>query len=472
MGSQQQKELKKLNNTSKKDKNNNLMNQKPIKVFAWICCLLFACSTAMAQTGVKHAFTVKECVDYAHKNNVQVKNALLNVQIQQEINRDVTAAALPSLSGVISGNDYLKIPTSLLPGEIFGQPAGTYIPVQFGTKYNANAGLQLQQLLFDGQVFVGLQARSTSIAFSNKNVEVTEEMIKANVYKIYYQLVASKTQIGIFDANLDRLNKLLSDTKALYQNGFVEKLDIDKISVQISNLETDKLKALNSIDIGYQALKTLIGMPTKDVLILTEELTEDKIKKDFTSDTTFNYADRKDFQYLDLAKQLNELNIKRYKMSFLPTLSLSGSYTKNAQRNQFNFFGKGDWFTTSFVGVNLSVPIFSGFSKTSHVTKSKLELQQTVNQIDNLRLTIDNEIETAKLNFNAATITLDYQKKNMALAENVFNQTKKKFELGTGSNTEITAAQTDLRTAQANYINALYAAIIAKVDYYKAIGKL
>ncbi len=448
------------------------MNQKPIKVFAWMICILFAASSAMAQTGVKHAFTVKECVDYAHKNNLQVKNALLNVQIQQEVNRDVTAAALPSFSGVISGNDYLKIPTSLLPGEIFGQPAGTYIPVQFGTKYNANAGFQLQQLLFDGQVFVGLQARSTSIAFSNKNVEVTEEMIKANVYKIYYQLVASKTQIGIFDANLDRLNKLLSDTKALYQNGFVEKLDIDKISVQISNLETEKLKALNSIDIGYQALKTLIGMPTKDVLVLTEELSEDKIKKDFTNDTTFNYTDRKDYQYLDLAKQLNELNIKRYKMSFLPTLALSGSYTKNAQRNKFNFFGKGDWFTTSFVGLNLSVPIFSGFSKTSHVTKSKLELQQTENQIYNLRLTIDNEIESAKLNFSAATKTLDYQKKNMLLAENVFNQTKKKFELGTGSNTEITAAQTDLTIAQANYINALYAAIIAKVDYYKAIGKL
>jgi outer membrane protein TolC len=448
------------------------MNQKPIKVFAWIFCILFAVNSAMAQTGIKHAFSVKECVDYAHKNNLQVKNALLNVQIQQEVNRDVTAAALPSLTGIISGNDYLKIPTSLLPGEIFGQPAGTYIPVQFGTKFNANAGLQLQQLLFDGQVFVGLQARSTSIAFSNKNVEVTEEMIKANVYKIYYQLVASKTQIGIFDANLERLNKLLSDTKALYENGFVEKLDIDKISVQISNLETEKLRALNSIDIGYQALKTLIGMPTKDELVLTEELTEDKIKKDFTADTSFNYTDRKDYQYLDLAKQLNELNIKRYKMSFLPTLALSGSYTKNAQRNQFNFFGKGDWFTTSFVGLNLSVPIFSGFSKTSHVTKSKLELQQTENQIDNLRLTIDNEIETAKLNFHAATITLDYQKKNMLLAENVFNQTKKKFELGSGSNTEITAAQTDLRTAQANYINALYSAIIAKVDFYKAIGKL
>jgi len=207
-------------------------------------------------------------------------------------------------------------------------------------------------------------------------------------------------------------------------------------------------------------------------LVLTEQINEEKIKKDFAIDTTFTYSDRKDFQYLDLAKQLNELNIKRYKMSYLPTLALSGSYTKNAQRNQFNFFGKGDWFTTSFVGLNLSVPIFSGFSKSSHVTKSQLELQQTVNQIDNLKLTIDNEIETAKLNFHAAVITLDYQKKNMLLTENVFNQTKKKFELGTGSNTEITAAETDLRTAQANYINALYSAIIAKVDYNKAIGKL
>ncbi len=461
-----------MNTTSKKDKNNNIMNQKTIKAFAWIVCLLFAASTAMAQTGVKHAFTVKECVDYAHKNNVQVKNALLNVKIQQEINRDVTSAALPTVSGVISGNDYLKIPTSLLPGEIFQQPAGTFIPVQFGTKYNANAGLQIQQILFDGQVFVGLQARSTSIAFSNKNVEVTEEMIKTNVYKIYYQLVASKTQISIIDANLDRLNKLQADTKVMYQNGFVEKLDIDKISVQISNLETEKLKALNSIDIGYHALKTLIGMPTKDELVLTEELTEDKITKDFLSDTAFNYSIRKDFQYLDLAKQLNELNIKRYRMSYLPTLALSGSYTKNAQRKQFDFFGKGDWYTTSFVGVNLSVPIFSGYSKAAKVTKSKFELQQTENQIENLKLTIDNEIETAKLNFNAATITLAYQKKNMALAENVFNQTQKKFQLGTGSNTEITAAQTDLRTAQANYINALYTAIIAKVDYYKATGKL
>jgi len=360
----------------------------------------------------------------------------------------------------------------LLPGEIFGQPAGTYIPVQFGTKYNANAGINLQQLLFDGQVFIGLKARSTSIEFQNKNVEVTEEAIKANIYKIYYQLVASKTQIGIYDANLDRLNKLLHDTKVLYQNGFAEKLDIDKISVQVSNIETEKLKALNSISVGYLGLKTLIGMPVKDTLVLTDQLTEDKIKQGINQDSAFTYDSRKDYQYLNLAKKLNEFNIRRYQLSYLPTIALTGAYTKNAQRNQFNFFGKGDWFTTSFIGLNVSIPIFDGFSKDAKLKKSRIELKQTENQIENLRNSIDNEVETARMNFSASITTLEYQKKNMELAENVFKQTTKKFELGTGSNTEITAAQTDLRTAQANYINALYGAIVAKVDFYKAVGKL
>ncbi len=159
-------------------------------------------------------------------------------------------------------------------------------------------------------------------------------------------------------------------------------------------------------------------------------------------------------------------------MSYLPVLSLNGAYSKNAQRNKFDFFGGGSWFTTSYIGLNLSVPIFSGFAKNARVERSKIELRETENQIDNLKLSIDSEVEQSKLNFRSATATMDFQKQNMQLAEKVYDQTKKKFEAGTGSNTEITSAQTDLVTAQTNYINALYTAIIARVDYLKAIGKL
>lgn len=425
-----------------------------------------------AQTKTKNEFSIAQCIEYANKNNVQVKTALLAIKSQEAINKEVTASAFPTLNATIGSMDYLKLPVSLLPGEIFGQPAGSYIPVKFGTKYNANASLQLQQLLFDGQVFVALQARRTTIAMQQKTAEVTEEMIKTNIHKIYYQLVVSKTQIGILDANIDRLNKLEHDSKELYKNGFVEKLDLDKIAVQIANLQTEKMKATNGIELGYIGLKTLIGMPVSDTLVLSDQITEDQIKTDIVNNQDYKYTDRKEFQAVSLGKQLNEYNIKRYQLSYLPTVTMSGAYTKNAQRNQFTFFKGGDWFTTSFIGVNISAPIFDGFARKARITKAKIDLQQTENQLQYLKLTIDAEVTQAKMNFAAAINTLNYQKKNMQLAESVYTQTKKKYEIGTGSNMEITAAQTDLVTAQTNYIGALYSAIIARVDYLKATGKL
>jgi outer membrane protein TolC len=153
-------------------------------------------------------------------------------------------------------------------------------------------------------------------------------------------------------------------------------------------------------------------------------------------------------------------------------LSLNGYYNKNAQRNKFDFFGKGEWFDISAITLQLQIPIFTGFSANARIAQANLALQKSINQREALKISIDSEIETARNTFTTAIKTLDYQKKNMALAQTVFDQTKKKFEIGTGSNTEITQAQTDLKAAQTNYLTALYNAIIAKIDYTKATGKL
>ncbi len=434
--------------------------------------LLLVASGASAQMPATntHSFTLQQTVEYAKKNNTQVKNALLNLDIQKQINRGITAAALPTLSGNIAATKYFDIPVQVIPAGPLAGPEDKAL--SFGLSYNSTAALQLQQLLFDGQVFVGLQARKASIDFQTKNIEVTEEAIKTNVEKVYYQLVVSKTQIALIDANIARLEKLQHDTKELYKTGFAEKLDVDKIDVQATNLKTQKLSIVNNINIGYLGLKTLIGMPTKEVLQLTDTLSEAQIKDGILQDAPYQYSDRKEYQYAMLGKKLNEYNIKRYKLSYLPTVSLSGTYAKQAYRHSFDFFQKGDWYPASWVGLNISIPIFDGFAKDSKIKQSKLELQQTENNIDNLKRTIDSDVEQATLNYKTAVATIDFQKKNMELAETVYNQTKKKFEIGTGSNTEITAAQTDLVTAQTNYINALYSAIIAKVDYQKAIGKL
>ena len=420
----------------------------------------------------RHEFSIQQAVDYAAKNNIQVRNALLDVKIQEQTNREITAAAYPQISASGSLVYNAKLPISLIPAEIFGGQPGTFQKLPFGVKWNATGGVQLNQLLFDGQVFVGLQARETVLKFQQKNVEVTEEMIKANIYKIYYQLVVSKKQIDLLDANITRFEQLLKDTRIIYDNGFAEKLDVDKVNVQLTNLQTEKTRALNMIENGHLGLKILMGMPVKDELVLTDTLDEAQIKNGVLVMDQFKYSDRKEYQFAELGIKLNQYNIKRYKLSKIPTLSLNGYYNKNAQRNKFDFFSDGDWFDISAFTLNLNIPIFSGFSTNAKIQKAKYELQKSLNAKDNLQLVIDNEIEVARTNFRSAIATLDFQKRNMELAESVYQQTKKKYEVGTGSQTEINSAQTDLKAAQTNYITSLYDAIIAKVDFLKATGKL
>ena len=455
----------------------NKQNKQSIKNMKKLLFLLLVfafvnLAKAQDSSNAVYAFSLDQCVEFAHKNNVQVKNALLAIDVQNQTNREIAGAALPTISTNLSGTDYTKIPTSLLPVQIFGGAAGTFIPVQFGTKYNANYGASIQQLLFDGQVFIALQARATSMEMQRKNAALTEEAIKANIYKIYYQLSASKTQLNILDANINRIKSLAHDAQIMYKNGFAEKLDVDKLSVQLNNLETEKLKANNSVAIGYMGLKMLMGMPVKDSLVLTDVVNETSLNNDVLTENNFQYNVRKDFQYLGTIKKLNEYNIKRYQLSNLPTIAMSGSYSKNAQRSKFDFFEGGNWFTTSLISLNVSLPIFNGFATDARIKRTKIELKQTENQIDALKNSIDNEITQAKLNYMSSVATVQFQKKNMELAETVYGQTKKKFEAGTGSNTEISAAQADLVSAQNNYMNALYSALIAKVDLLKATGKL
>jgi len=456
-------------------------------VFLLLLCMV----TLTIQAQQKHRMTAKEAAEYARKNNILVKNALVDVQIQQQTNREITAAAYPQINASANTSYAPNITIQTIPnfialgtygvlaqegvvdrnGNAIKPPSDVgFIEAQFGTRFNTIAGVSLQQLLFEGQVFVGLQARRTSMEFAMKNVEVTEENIRANIYKIYYQLAAGNTQLNIIDANIARLEKLLSDTRKLYENGFAERLDIDKLTVQLSNLQTEKQKVVNSIENGYLGLKLLMGMPVKDTLILTDTVNYEEIRSGVLDATLYNYSDRVEYQYAELGKKLNEYNIKRYQLTYFPTVALSSNYNYLRQSNKFGF--GGNWNPSSMIGLQISVPIFDGFARAARIQRARLQLEQTQNRIEDLKRTIDREVQQAVNNYTNALATLDNQKRNMELAEKVYNQTKKKFEIGTGSQTEINNANADLRVAQSSYISALYDAIIAKIDFLKATGKL
>lgn len=467
--------------------------RKKINALLIAASALFLIAAEQTSAQGKHDFSLKQTVDYGLKNAVQVKNALLDVKIQQQTNREITAAAYPQLNASIGATHYFNIAVTTLPnfispatyqvlidqgvkdgnGQPITIPAGGFgnIAAQFGVPWTANAGVDISQILFDGQVFVGLQARSTAMDLAKKTAAVTTEQINANIQKIYYQLVVGQKQLGSIQANIDRLQKLLHDTKEIYKNGFAEKLDVDKVQVQLNNLNTEKEKILNQLNAGNAGLKFLINMPQKDTLTLTDGLTDDDVKANIL-DSTYSYDDRKDIQLLTAASKLNGFNVKRYQLSRIPTIAAFGSYSKNAQRNKFDFFGAGDWFTTSLVGVKISVPIFDGFARRAKIENARLALEKSNNNLQQAKENMDYEATTIRMKMKTAILTLDNQKQNIKLAEDVYNSTRKKYEQGLGSNQEIYTAQTELTVAQNNYYSALYDAIVARIDYLKATGKL
>ncbi len=464
-----------------------------MKLKSVLIVLFFSLSIFGLRAQNIRSFSAKQAVDFAMQNAIEVKNALIDIQIQKQSNREITALAYPQINGSIGGTHYIDIPVTNLPnfispsvysvlinngvvdggGNPIQFPAGGFgnIAAKFGTSWNANGGMDISQILFDGQVFIGLKARSAAITLATQSAAVTKEQIKANVYKLYYQLIVGKKQATSIDANIERFEKLLYDTKEIYKNGFAEQLDVDKVEVQLNNLKTEKIKIDNQLEIGNAALKFLINLPQKETLILTDSLNEDEINSVSLTDS-INFKNRVEYQQLSTVLKLNNYNIKRYQYSKIPTLAAFGSYSKNAQRNSFNFFEKGDWFTTSIVGIKMTVPIFDGNARNARIQKAKLELLKTKNTMKKLEEGIEFEVSNASIKLKSALTTLTNQKANTALAEKVFNTTKLKYEQGLGSNIEIYNAQTELKVAQNNLYAALYDAIIAKIDFQKANGTL
>src|SRR5215213_560384 len=255
------------------------MDGRYFKGFAFLVAVV---SSLVVDAQQRYEFSVQQAIDYARKNNSVVKNTLLSLHNQEQVNREITSQAYPQITGSINGGYNPNVTVQQFPNFIAAATYGVlqqegvkngsgsaivaptdfgFIAAQFGSKFNASYGLALHQTLFDGQVFVGLQARQTSLDFFNKIIEVTDENIKANIYKVYYQLAASKAQLQLLDANIERLQRLRRDAEITYKNGFGEKLDISRAEVQLSNVQTDKAKALNGIANGFLGLKTLLGMP-------------------------------------------------------------------------------------------------------------------------------------------------------------------------------------------------------------------
>ncbi|GDX52305.1 transporter [Bacteroidota bacterium] len=416
-------------------------------------------------------FSLQQCIDYA----LEHQSAYLNAQIDEEISKrkvqEILGLSMPQISASGGLNDYIEIPTSLLPGEVFGAPAGTYIPVKFGTQYSASGGLEIGQLVADGQYFVAIQATKALKEFTSKSTERTKIETITTVTKAYYNALIANKRMDLLNSNVDRIAKLASDSKVMFDNGFIEQLDLDRINILNTNLKTEQDKISKLVDLSRYLLMYQMGMDVNSKLSLTDTLKPMNFESVLSA--SFNPQDRIEMQLLNSAAALYQLDIRRNKVAYFPSVYAFGSYSYQAQSNKFDLFGSNQkWYPTGIIGLKLSVPIFDGLQKARKIQQGKLNLDKNANDQLNLNNGLTLQYMNAKTQLQNATQSLQSQEDNMKLAEKVYNATKSKYEQGVGSNTDLLEAQSSLKEAQTNYLSALYDAMIAQNDYLNATGQI
>ena len=431
-------------------------------------------SFAQKKDSSAFSFSVQQAIDYAMQNENSIKNAVLDEAIAKKKVNEIMGMGFPQIGSSLDVKDFLEIPTSLIPAQMLGGPAGVFIPVKFGTQYQATAGLDASQLIFSGDYFLGLKASKVFVELSTKATTRTKIATAATVSKAYYTVLVNDERMKLMDANVVRVKKVMDDTKAFLDNGLVEKIDYDRLTVTYNNLLVEQEKIKKLLELGSYLLKYQMGMDVNTPLTLTDKLTD--IKFDVGANISaekFDYSKRVEYSLFETQQTIAKLDLKRNRFSYLPSAYAYGSLSRSAQRNEFNFFdSKEKWYPTSLVGATIKLPIFTGLQRNAKNQQAKLALQKAENNMDFIKKSIDLELVSSITNLQNASSSLENQKKNMSVAEDVVRVAKIKLDQGVGSNLELITAETALKEAQTNYYNALFDALVAKIDFDKANGNL
>ncbi len=429
----------------------------------------------MASGHSQNAFSLQEAIEYGLKNRTEIDLYNLDVRAAELDIKEYYAIGLPKINATGEYQHFLEIPTSFVPAEFFGGPPGTFAELQFGLKNNFTSGISLNTLLFDGSFFTGLQAQKLYRKLTKKSINQTNYQIIQGITESYIGVIASIDNIKIIENNLTNLEKALVETRALYENGFIEKLDVDRLELSYDNLVSQKASLERIQTLTKNVLKFQMNYPLKEDIEITQTLDDivDKIlveEIDVVEKT--DYSKRPEYENIQLGQELNEINLKATKMQRYPSLVGFGNYQYQLQRNNLFDSDEPGFFPISVVGLQLNVPIYNGGTVGIKEQKIKVDIERTAIQKENFEKGVDLQINNAYQQYLNAKQNVFSTKRRQSLAEDIYDVTQIKYKEGVGSSLEVNSAERELYTTQQQYIQALLDLVNAKIAYDIATGDI
>ena len=437
-----------------------------------IALALISFSALRAQVPAQQ-LTLKDAINYALQNKADAKKARLAVENSNYQIEEVRSRALPNISASGSLNYSPILQLSALPASVFGGPEGTVVLAPLGQKWNSTAGVNLTQNLFDQSVFTGLKAARTTREFYQINAQLTEENVIERVANAYYQVYVQRQQLSVIESTYANTEKVRNIIQGQYDNGLARKIDLDRMNVNLSNINTQRTQLRNAVELQENALKFYMGMPIQTPIELPEqEFNVTPVALEETRDVT----QLTQYQALKKQEQLLQYNRKAIIAEYYPKLSLSAGYNYIGQGPVMPWFAKPSdnvyWSDFSNLGLNLSIPIFNGFGTRARVRQATVDLKEMEADLEDTKLALDMAYQNSRTQITNSLATINSQKENARLAQEVLSNTQNNYQNGLATLTDLLDAENSYIEAQNNYTSALLDYKLAEVQLIKSKGEL
>ena len=429
--------------------------------------ILLVGSNLLAQ---QKTFSLEQAIAYGLENNDEIKRGKVNIQDAEQQIIQNRAIGLPKINANLNYNRNLSLPVSLVPAVFIDPDAteGEFAELQFGTKNNMAAALEVNTLLFDASYLTALKAAKRFKDLTEKEFEQIQVDIVNSVTAAYLPNLVLKESEKILQLNIENLSKLFNETSILYKEGFVEKLDVDRLELSLSNIKAELSNLIQQQVQVEEVLKYQMGLPVGVEIELTDGI-DDLLERygNVVRTNKSTYQNRSEYRLSELGIEMSRLNVELQKNAFLPTLR---AFANASYAGQGDKIGDAFWNPSSVVGLTMNVPIFSGLEKKATFNRAKLDLEVQKIRQKQLADAISLEVTNAEHAVNTAVSNLAERQKNIDLAQRIYDTTKIKYREGVGSSLEINQAEQALYQAQGNVIQAKYNLLQARLELKRTIG--
>jgi len=429
--------------------------------------LIFLPLSLLAQRTV---LTLEDAIKIALENSNQVKLAQLEILKSDEKLVEARSGLIPRINASGSYSRYLKKPVLFLPPDSpFGRITGGVIEIGFDNSYLG--AISLQMPVFSWNIYAGIRSAAKAKSIAEQSYKAITLKTVSDVKKAFYGALLARENYKITKMRVDLAEDNLKNVEKMYRQGIASEYDYINAQVQYQNLQPLLIQAENNLELAKNALKLVLGIDVKEEIEIEGEMKVDSlIAIDYESSLKELYENNPDLKQAELSVELSREIVSLEVSGHLPALFLTGNFQYQAQANDFNF-NQYRWIRTTFIGLQIQIPIFNGFGTQARVDQARASLQQAIERLNFTKQALENELKSTIYKIEQSRRRIESQRKAVELAELGYKIARKRFESGVGTQLEVSNAEVNLAQARLNYLQAIYDYLIAISDFEKLIGK-